>query len=147
VPDEGETPEDTRRMKEERRADSAAQEETRERGAEAEAEAGRWRINKQKQARHMEGTKEYDKYAETLAERGLRPSVLMISEADLSEILADLRVSEGALPVSGKSRMILDRVVGMYYDSKGQGPFKSNVLMIHVSKTGIHAYPAKPQRE
>ena len=105
--DEGETAADTH-VKE--AAWRAAEEEKRR----EKEEAKRWKINREKQNRHMEGTREYDNYVKSLKEQRMKPSYLTISMTELKKILTELRDQKSCSDLIGnKRRVILDSVVGM----------------------------------
>ncbi len=128
-----------RENRQRREKDAADQEETLKK---------RWTINPKKQARHVEGTKEYEEYAEKLKGKGQKPSILTLPAARLQKILDDKEGAWTRVLRKGKSgerwEAKLDRIVGLWYDKIGQGPVETDVLVVTLSNTGAHVYPRWP---
>lgn len=152
IPDEGETAADTHVKESAWRAEADAEDvawrEAEEEKRREKEEAKRWKINREKQNRHMEGTKEYREYAKKLEKEGLVPSCLTITSKELRRIIEEREGEWEPLPSSGKSGekwcVKLNRPVGKWYDKNGQGPFESDVIIVAPSKTGVHCYPGNP---
>lgn len=169
IPDEDETPEETeRRMsahrqeitaREEGRRQEMAEKEAKERAdkerekqekADTRKEERRRKVSEQKQRRHVEGTKEHAAYAEKLAKKGMKPSVITISIEELQKIINEREGEWRQVSKDGNTgerwEVILNRIVGLWYDKRGIGPVESNALMIIASSSGSHAFPRWPSR-
>lgn len=100
------------------------------------------KIRSQVQKRHIEGTKEYQKYAESLAELGLKPGIM--SYPDL-QALVDKYHGQGEYESSKGSgireKIITDQTVGQYWNSKEQKYIDTKAFRIVYSKRGTHIFP------
>ncbi|SMG51708.1 phage putative head morphogenesis protein, SPP1 gp7 family [Dethiosulfovibrio salsuginis] len=108
-----------------------------------------WVINQKKQNRHVWGKDEYDRYVEISEERGVKPSLLAIPMEQLQDII-DKRQGEWqrlSKSQGEKWRVILDFPVGEYFNPETREYVESSVLILTPSKTGAHAYPARPISE
>lgn len=131
-----------RENRQRREKDAADQEETLKK---------RWTINPKKQARHVEGTKEHEEYAEKLKGKGQKPSILTLPARELQKILiereGEWERAPGAERSHEKWEIRLNRAAGLWYDKSGKGPVESNLLIVVPSNTGTHVYPGNPHRE
>jgi hypothetical protein len=104
-------------------------------------------INKQKQNRHIEGTREYQEYKEKLQKVGFMPSIL---EVDTEELLKQysgkgrIIISSGNQPP--KESIKADYYVGKYYDRDKGEWVTTQWAMICYSKTGVHIYPKEADK-
>ncbi|MBC9783539.1 minor capsid protein [Heliobacterium chlorum] len=103
------------------------------------------KINANKQNKHLEGTKEYNDYASSLALKGDKPSVLN-AHLNPQEIVHRF-AGTGRIIVQSKGRppkekiKVNDMIVGKYYNKdKGEFVDTSSILVVY-SRTGIHMYP------
>ena len=99
----------------------------------------------QKQARHIAGTMEYDRYVEaTLKKSGRKPSVLY-GDLNTSQALVDKHKATGIIKANGRdsvSEVIrADHVVGEYWGKDGKRYFPTTLARIIYTKTNAHIYP------
>ena len=99
-------------------------------------------INRQKQNRHIIGTKEFEDYRKKLKKDGFEPSILRV---DPDEILKTYS-GKGLIIVTGgapKESVKTNGYVGDYFDFDSKEYRPTEWVMIVYSKTGAHVYPKK----
>lgn len=110
-------------------------------------------IRPQVQARHIEGTEEFERYrAQRLAKGQTPQSIMTITAQEAQEILgrytgtgtiAIKTRKDGSLEI--KEYTNVDRVIGQYYESDAFHDTKR--IMIIYSKKGAHIVPTVPQED
>ncbi len=105
-------------------------------------------VRRQVQNRHIEGTNEYKRYAEQLAEKGLKPSILLPSVV-VAELIREFH-GKGIYapnPKDGSPREIVDtgRIIGKYWDKEENEYVDTTLIKIIYSKHGTHVYPIYPK--
>lgn len=100
------------------------------------------KIRSQVQKRHIEGTKEYEKYAESLANLGLKPGI--ITYPDTQELVNKYhgKGEYEASPDSGiREKVITDQVIGQYWNRQKRMYIDTKAFRIVYSKRGAHIFP------
>lgn len=99
-------------------------------------------IRQQLQNRHIEGTKEYQKYLEQLSEKNLKPGLITYSHP---QELVNNYAGKGRTDIypdgSKKETVITDDVIGKYWNYQKQEYLDTKALKIVYSKKGTHIYP------
>ncbi|MBR1728218.1 MAG: hypothetical protein IJ728_01655 [Selenomonadaceae bacterium] len=98
------------------------------------------------QNRHIEGTSEYQNYAEKLAEKGLKPSKLA-DNVDVAKLVKEFH-GKGIYdpnPKDNSPREIVDtdRIIGQYWDNREYCYVYTTFVKIVYSKKGVHIYPIR----
>ncbi len=109
------------------------------------------KIRHQVQARHIEGTAEFERYNTARLSKGHTPqSILNVTEQEAQELVDRLTGTgnvtiktrkDGSLEI--KEYANADRVIGKYYESNTF--HDTNRIMIIYSKKGVHIVPTVPQ--
>lgn len=92
-----------------------------------------FRINIEKQNRHIPGTKEFDP---------AKSPIDLVTIDELDEIIKS-NISNAIIYPNGKMILELPKDVGHYRSLDGTIYEKTNRITIHTSKTGYHAVPAR----
>lgn len=118
-----------------------------------EAKKIRTIISPQKQARHIKGTKEFDRYAQKLAERGDYPAYIKeefktddLKRLVVSKLKGDVNISEGG---AYREFVTCNEVIGYYY-SKPHGkyvPTKCAQVTYASGDGNIHIIPVKELKQ
>jgi len=102
------------------------------------------KINQGKQNRHIEGTREFKEYAEKMALKGDKPSILMIDAQGIIDKYSGsgrmIIQSPGRPPKESKQ---LDFITGKYYNKVENEYINTSRVLIIYAKTGAHVYPVK----
>ena len=107
------------------------------------------KISPQKQAKHIEGTMEFERYtANRLKARKTPQSILTISPEDAQKLL-DNKTCTGIVEITGKDERAVeycnaDIVIGKYYAKNEYHETKR--FAIHYSKKGTHVVPTLPEK-
>lgn len=91
-------------------------------------------INKQKQNKHIFGTKEFQN----------GKSEITISLFECQNLINKFSGRDQQLP-SGRERVDFGKVIGYYVDENTGKKYQTTVGIIHYSKTGAHIVPATPK--
>ena len=89
-------------------------------------------MNREKQNKHIPGTKEYDS----------SKSSFIISADELDELIRS-NMDKAEMLSSGKMELELPKDVGLWKSSDGSKSESINRVTLHTAKTGYHAVPAK----
>lgn len=106
------------------------------------------KIKHQQQAKHVEGTPQFEQYKASRLAKGKTPqSVLTITEQEAQE-LVNRYAGTGAVEIAN-TRIVeycdADREVGKYFRADEYAP--TSRFAIHYSTRGAHVVPSSPQKE
>lgn len=113
----------------------------------ADIKAGKYKleINKQKQNRHIPGTKEYEKHYSDLIKKGYKHSILTVDAQEIvNKYYGTGEVISPAFGAPPKEIIQADYEIGEFYDIIEKKYIKTNRAVIAYSKTGTHVYPTRP---
>ena len=102
-------------------------------------------MSPQKQARHIAGTKEYDRYVEvTIKKSGRKPSILY-GDLSTAQALVDRHKATGIIKANGRdsiSEVIrADYAISEYWGKDGKRYFPTTLARIIYTRTNVHIYP------
>ena len=103
-----------------------------------------YKVSPQKQARHIEGTKEYEQYKEkSMKSFNKMPSVLYNTEnpQNLIDIYKGTGVIKRVKDGTIREFIQADHGIGMYWESNKSEYISTNVACIIYSKKDAHIYP------
>lgn len=110
-------------------------------------------IRPQVQARHIEGTAEFERYNAARLAKGQTPQSVLTITAQEAQALADRYIGTGTVIIKArndgsfeiKEYTDTDQVVGLYYaDNKY---WETKRVIIFYSKKGIHVVPTNPEEK
>ena len=107
-------------------------------------------VRRQVQNRHIEGTKEYQEYANRLSEKNIMPSK-MPADTNCQSLVREFH-GKGTYdpnPKDNSPREIVDtgRVIGQYWDTDKNQFVDTTQIKIVYSRKGTHIYPIRPLEE
>ena len=111
------------------------------------------KVSPQKQARHIKGTMEYERYCEALekidhsGKQGRKPSILYGGETQAQEII-DKYAGTGRIESAGREIIQLHEAAGLaWHSTKNAYEETSWVEIIYGKRSGPHLYPVFPPRD
>lgn len=109
-------------------------------------------IRANKQARHLEGTKEYTDYVKAAEGTGFQPSKIMPQGTDYCQALVNEFHGKGTYDPNPRDNSPLERVdtgrvIGRYWDRTTANFVDTTWIEIVYSKKGTHIYPNYPPKE
>ena len=107
-------------------------------------------LRRQVQNRHIEGTREYQEYANRLSEKNIMPSKMPPStdcQALVKEFHGKGIYDPNPRDNSPRERVDTGRIIGQYWDTDKNQFVDTTQIKIVYSKKGAHIYPIRPEEE
>ena len=108
------------------------------------------KIRRQVQNRHIEGTREYQEYANCLSIAGFKPSK-MPPETDVQALVNEFHrkgiYDPNPKDKSPREQVCVGRIIGQYWNKAINQYADTDWIEIVYSKKGTHIYPIRPPEE